>query len=153
VALAILAWPAAARGQVQFGVDAFGASYHYNTRTFVDNEGRLRSLKQINPGVGLAAIVRESPRSIVELHAAIYTDSLGGSTGIGGVIWQAKFAKRLRAGVAAMVMITSPEGVLAAPLPIVSCQVRRVTFSAVWIPSFGRYISGAVGTFATIRLK
>ena len=40
-----------------------------------------------------------------------------------------------------------------APLPIVSYQIQRVTISALWIPYTRQYVSGAIGTFATVSIK
>lgn len=151
----LLVLPASASAQIQerIGVLLFGASYHYQSRTYEDESGTTTHYEQWNYGAGLEYVIHDGRRNLFTVDGGAYRDSKDNANIFGGLLWRFKLTDRLSAGIG-VTLLTSPtyEGPGIAPLPVVTYRVNRVSINAVWLPSLDPNDSGAIGFFATLRL-
>jgi len=149
--LLLLILPASALAQIQqrIGVLVFGASYHYQSRTYED-ASETKQYEQWNYGAGLEYVIHDGRRNLFTVDGGVFRDSKDNANMFGGLLWRFKFTERLSAGVG-VTLLTSPIYPPIAPLPVVTYRVNRVSINAVWLPSLGND-SGAVGFFATLHL-
>ena len=137
----------------RLGVDVFGLSYHYQSSTYTDPDGNASRFSQVNPGVGFAYSLVDSGSSTWSIHIGAYRNSLRTSSKFGALAWQWRCGCGLRAGVAFVVLNDRDGGTRLGPLPLVSYGYRRVAVNAILIPSVSEGLSGAIGMFATVRLR
>lgn len=152
--IVLLVLPASALAQVQerFGILVFGASYHYQFRTYEDESGTTKKYEQWNYGAGLEFVIHDGHRNLFTVDGGAYRDSKDNANVFGGPLWRFKFTNRLSAGIG-LTLLTSPtyEGPTIVPLPVVTYRLNRVSINAVWLPSGGSD-SSAIGFFATLHL-
>jgi len=150
----LLSLPASALAQIQerIGVLVFGASYHYQSRTYEDVSG-TKKYEQWNYGAGLEYVIHDGHRNLFTVDGGAYRDSKDNANIFGGPLWRFKFTNRLSAGIG-VTLLTSPTygGLGFWPLPVVTYRVNRVSINAVWLPSLDPSDSSALGFFATLHL-
>lgn len=144
--------PTALHAQSRFGVNVFGVSYHYRSRTYRDESGAIRRYEQINPGLGLEYLISDGHRFLVTADVGLYRDSKDRGNAFGGPALRAKIGPHLLLGAGLIGLTSKTYAVHVAPLPILTARWKRVSLNAIWIPSVTRQESGAIGFFTTLPL-
>ena len=152
LAAVALAPPESAHAQTRLGVDVFGLSYHYQSRTYQIAPGVTRRYEQLNFGLGVDYVVRDDQRVLVSTDGGVYRDSKDRGNGFAGVAVRFRVAPHLLLGGGIVGMTSRTYGTHVAPLPLVTAQWRRVSVSTTLIPALSRRDSGAIGLFTTMFL-
>jgi hypothetical protein len=139
--------------QSRLGIDIFGLSYHYQGWTYTDPDGHRTDLSEVNPGAGFAYNLGQSATHEWSIHIGAYRNSFRTASEFAGLAWQWRIGTRFSAGAALLVLHDADGGTRAGPVPLVTFTYRRVALRAILIPSLTEGLSGAIGTFATIRLR
>jgi hypothetical protein len=134
VACAALAQSGACRAETgQFGVNLYGASYHFER----SRAEELGLDNEFNPGIGVRYRQPYGERIDWLYDAGVYRDSTRNTAlvvGAGG-FWKATDSLRLGAAIALFKSETYNDGNLAlAPLPIAAWETRSLTFNAAFAP-------------------
>jgi len=130
----------------------FGASYHYQSRTYLDAAGVRRHYEQFNPGVGAEYIVRAGSHALVSGEAGAYRDSKGRTNVFAGPAARLRVIPHLWLGGGIVLMTSRTYGTPVAPLPLLTAKWAHVGANATWIPALDRRESGAVALFGTLYL-
>lgn len=141
-----------AEAQERIGIHVFGASYHYQSKTYFDEFGEEQDLRELNPGLGLVATLRTTNRTVLEVHGGVYRSSINAATFVTGLSWQFKLPLNLRLG-PALIIGGDGRGVGGGPVPIVGWSKGRVAVSGVWLISPHPEYSSAFATFATFYFR
>lgn len=152
LAAVALTTPEKAFAQTRFGLDVFGLSYHYQTRTYQAAPGVTRRYEQLNLGLGVEYLVRDDKRVLVSADGGVYRDSKDRGNGFAGVSVRLRAASHLLLGGGIVGMTSRTYGTHVAPLPLLTAQWRRMSISTTLIPALSRRESGAIGLFTTIYL-
>ncbi len=146
----VVAVPQTVVAQSRFGIDIFGVSYHYQSRTYLDASGELRHYEQANPGLGAEYVVHSNGRFVVSAEAGAYRDSKDRTNVFAGPALRFRLGPHLLLGGALVVMTSRTYGTPIAPLPVVTAHWKHVGLNGTWIPSLARRESGAFALFSTI---
>jgi hypothetical protein len=149
--LFVAAAPETTSAQERFGIHLFGLSYHYDSRTYLDEHGATQRYNQVNVGLGVRFVARERKKSEFSVEAGAYRDSKRNTNVWGGPIWRFKFTESLRAGVGLVGLSSKTYAVPVAPLPVVTYKYHRLSLNATWIPSLSERESSAIAYFATVH--
>lgn len=137
----------------RLGIDVFGFSYHYQSSTYTDPDGNTTRFSQVNPGAGFAYYLDDAGSSAWSIHIGAYRNSLRTASKFGALAWQWRCGCGLRAGLALVVLNDRDGGTRLGPLPLISFSHKRIALNAILIPSVSEGLSGAIGMFATVRLR
>ena len=144
---------AAAAGQADWGINLYGASYHFQRELAreigVDNEW--------NPGLGVRWRRQAAARWQWIVDAAAYRDS-GRNTALvlgAGALWHASERLRLGGALAFFNSDTYNRGDPAvAPVPLAAYELRRVTLNATYLPKVREINEVAtLGFWVTVWLR
>jgi hypothetical protein len=134
-ALLILALCAPRAHADDFGVNVYGASYHFDR----DKAKEMGLTHEFNPGLGLRWRREWSESWDLFADAGFYRDSKENPAILigGGGLWRATDHLRLGGGLVALKSDTyNHNKLLVAPVPVVAIDGRRVSLSMVYFPKW-----------------
>lgn len=143
--------PTTAFAQSRLAVQLFGASYHYQSRTYLDASGTTHHYEQLNLGLGVEYLVSDGARVVTTAQGGAYRDSKDRGNVFAGPAWRLKIGSHLLVGGGVVVMTSSTYSTPIAPLPLMTARWWRASMNATWIPPLTRGESGAIAGFATIQ--
>ena len=132
----------------EVGVDVFGLSWHYESRTYSDGAETVR-YQQINPGVGLHVRLGDQGRHVWMLKAGGYDDSMGNPSLYAGPVWQYRLVNGLHAGGGILLFRSKSYRTPVIPLPLVTYRAGPVGLNMTWVPPGNEFASGALAFFGT----
>ncbi len=142
--------PASARvGLTEVGIDVFGLSWHYDSRTYWDGIQNVR-YQETNPGLGLHLRLGGSGRHVWMLKAGGYEDSMRNLSLFAGPVWQYRLARGLHAGGGVLLFRSKSYVSPVIPLPLVTYRAGPVGLNITWVPPGNEYASGALAFFGTV---
>ena len=134
-ALLLLALCAPRAHADDFGINVFGASYHFDR----DKAKQIGLTHEFNPGLGVRWRREWNEHWDLFADAGFYRDSKANMAGLagGGGLWHATERLRLGGGLVALKSDTyNHNKLLVAPAPVVAYEGRRVTFNVVYFPKW-----------------
>lgn len=150
----IIQWAAVAFSG-EMGVNIYGASWHYTERTFIDDNGNTKELKEFNPGFGVRYVMGENEKRVWFLECGGYEDSEYNTSIYAAVGYQRKlFREWLRAGAGIAFFDTDTYDCPVIPLPVISLRFKSAEFHLAWWPYIsGINDNGTLSAYMTIYLK
>ena len=134
-ALLLLALCASPAHADDFGINVYGASYHFDR----DKAKELGFTHEFNPGLGLRWRRARTDTWDLFADAGFYSDSAANTALLlgGGGLWHATDHLRLGAALTAFKSDTNNRGKgFIAPIPVAAYEGRRVTFNVVFLPKW-----------------
>ena len=133
----------------ELGLDLFGLSWHYSSRTYW-HDGVERRYNERNPGIGVHAVVGARGRHLWMLKAGGYRDSEGHYSRYLGPVWQYRAIGRLSVGAGVLLFDSETYTTPVIPLPLATYRVGPVGINLTWIPASSSEASSAIAVFGTI---
>lgn len=134
----------------EFGVNLYGLSYHYDARTYVDDNDIVQQYNEINPGIGAQFIIESHKYYEWGAEGGYFNDSKDGLSGYVGAFAKLKSGFGLAAGLGIALLDSDTWGIPAAILPVVTYRYSFLAANATWTPPITDVDSGFFGFYLTI---
>ena len=150
----LMATPHVVQGQRtprELGLDIFGISWHYSSRTYPDGTTDV-PYNERNWGAGVHVLLQERGRQAWTLKAGGFRDSKDNVSLYAGPVWQYRVARGLALGGGILLFKSETYAVPVIPLPLATYRAGPIGLNATWIPPGAPEESGAFAFFGTVVL-